>query len=421
MNHINWCATRNLIALIVSAFTFVTLGASISPAFSQEEYKIGVVLPLTCPAAFIGNAQKKVLKMLAEKINRSDGVNGVPLRLIIQDTKMSPDGAISAVDHLYRERVVAIIGPSLASTTQAVVATVANKKIPLITLAEGVEIHGLNSQWMWIFQTAPSYALRIKAALMSMKSQRISQFIFICLAPRMKRLKPLVSRVAAELDLNMVEDLSYGPKADSTMIIWQLQQKAIGKEILFFDPFLPSRHPKFMYSVRQWGQTTPNQTPSSFYFLDGGLNPMLYKLNMTPRLIRSINARLVIPTFLYPDLLPSTQDEQKNSIISFAQLYKTKYDERISVYPFYAHDALKLIVQVLQTVKSKNPQRIRDQIAQTKMFDGLVGKYDFSRDNHSGLPPVVFRAEAQKADGCDPGLYPCYTDCENNCCAEDGC
>lgn len=148
---------------------------------------------------------------------------------------------------------------------------------------------------------------------------------------------------------------------------------------------------------------------------------MLYNLNMTPRLIRSINARLVIPTFLYPDLLPSTQDEQKNSILSFAQLYKTKYDERISVYPFYARDALKLIEQVLQTAKSKNPQGIRDQIARTTMFDGLVGKYDFSRDNHSGLAPVVFRAEAQKDDGCDPGLYPCYTDCENNCCAEDGC
>ena len=421
MNHINQCITRNLIVFVVSTFAFVTLSASISPAWSKEEYKVGVVLPLTGPTEFIGDAQEKALKMLVETINKNGGVNGIPLKLIIQDTKMSPNCAIATVSGLVQEHVVAIIGPSLSSTIQAVVATGVNNKIPVVTLAEDIEIHGENSQWMWIFQTAPSYALRIKAALMRMKSQKISQFLFSGNELSMRRLKPLVSKVAEELDLNMVEDLSYGLKVDSKMIISKLQQKASGKAVLFFDPSLPSRHPDFMYSVRQWGKKAPHQKPSSFYFLGGGLNPMLYTLNMTPRLTKGINARLVIPKFLYPDLLPSTQEKQKNSIISFAELYKEKYNERISVYPFYARDAFKLIVQVLQTVKSKNPQQIRDQIAQTKMFDGLVGKYDFSRDNHNGLSPVVFRAKAQKDDGCDPGLYPCYTDCENNCCAEDGC
>jgi len=219
----------------------------------------------------------------------------------------------------------------------------------------------------------------------------------------------------------MVGDLSYGQKDDSTQIILQLQEKASGIAVLFFDPFLPSRHPKFMSAVRQWGQTAPNRTPSSFYFLGAGLNPMLYKLNMSPRLTRSIHARLVVPTFLYPDLLPCAQDERKRGILNFAQLYETKDDERVSVYPFYARDALKLIEQVLQTVKSKDRQRIRDQIAQTRAFDGLVGRYDFSRDNHSGLSPLVFRAEAQKDDGCNPGLYPCRNECETICCKEDGC
>ncbi len=274
---------------------------------------------------------------------------------------------------------------------------------------------------MWIFQTAPSYDLRIKAALMSMKSQKISQFVFSGLAPNTHRLKPLVAKVAKEIGLEMLRDLSYSPKDKSNLIISRLQKDASGKAVLFFDPFLPRRDPQFMPLVRQWGKTAFNQIPSSFYFLDAGLNPMLYKLNMSPRLNKKLNARLVVPTFLYPDLLPCNQAERKNGILRFAQLYKTKYDERVSVYPFYARDALKLIEQVLKTVRSKNSQRIRDQIAQTKAFDGLVGRYDFSRDNHSGLSPVVFRAEAQKDDGCDPGLYPCHTDCENNCCKEDGC
>ena len=110
MNHIIRCVTQNLIILVVSYF--ITLSVPISSAWSQEEYKIGAALPLTGPAAFIGEAQQNVLKMLVEKINESGGVNRGSLKLIIQDTKMSLDGAISAVNHLYRERVVAIIGPS---------------------------------------------------------------------------------------------------------------------------------------------------------------------------------------------------------------------------------------------------------------------------------------------------------------------
>jgi branched-chain amino acid transport system substrate-binding protein len=422
MNHINRCSTRNLIVFVVSAFALVILTISNPPAWSQEEYKVGAVLPLTGPAAFMGEAQQKALDMLVEKINHSGGVNQMPLKLITLDTKGKPASAFEAVNQLIsRYGVVAIIGPSLTSTTHAVVGTVAKKKIPLVTLAEGVEIHGSDHQWMWIFQTAPGHALRIKAALMSMKSQDISQFIFSGFTPSVIHLKPLVEKVSKELGLYMVSSPSYGREANPARIISQLKQAASGKAVLFFDPFLPSRHPKFMSAFREWGQTAPNQTPSSFYFLGAGLNPMLYKLNMSPRLTISNHARLVVPTFLYPDLLPCTQENRKNGILNFAQLYKAKSDARVSVYPFYARDALKLIEQVLQIVKSKNPQLIRDQIAQTKAFDGLVGRYDFSHDNHSGLSPVVFRAEQQKDDGCDPGLYPCHTDCENDCCAADGC
>lgn len=422
MNLINLRGIRNLVVFVVSAFALAILSLSIPPAWSQEEYKIGAVLPLTGRFALIGQPQKNALKMIEEEINGHGGINGRRLKLIILDTKGNVEGAITAVNKLIdKNGLVAIIGPSRTSTTQAVVDIVAKKKIPLITLAEGVEIDASKRWQKWVFQTAPTYSLRIQAGLESMKSQKISQFVFSGSAPIINPLKPLVSRVAGDLVLKMVGDLSYELKAESQPIISQLQQKASGKAVLFFDPSLPLRAPQFMSDVRKWGQTAPNQRPSSFYFLDGGLNPMLYKLNMAPRLHKKLNARLVVPTFLYPDFLHYAQNKRNESILSFAERYNTKYSIRVSAYPFYARDALKLIEQVLQAIGSENPKRIRDQIAKRETFDGLVGRYDFSRDNHSGLCPNVFRAEAQKDDGCDPGLYPCRSNCETTCCKEDGC
>ncbi len=114
MNLITLCGIRNLIVFGVSAFALAILSLSVPPAWSQEEYKIGAVLPLTGRFAFIGQPQKKALKILQEKINGRGGVNGRRLKLVILDTKGSRDGAITAVKKLlYQERVAAIIGPSL--------------------------------------------------------------------------------------------------------------------------------------------------------------------------------------------------------------------------------------------------------------------------------------------------------------------
>jgi len=417
-NYYAFCI-RPITFSLAAVFAFLIL--SLKPTCSQAEYKIGTVLPLSGPWAFIGQPQKKVLLMLLKEINEHGGVNGRSLQLIIHDTQGKPPIAASAVNRMIRnDKVAAIIGPTLSSTTKSVMPIAAENRTPIITLTQNIEINSSNPSGQWIFQTAPSYSLRIQAALLSMQREDISRFVFCGPAFYTNRLNSLFSNLPSNLKTGMSREIvSYSTDDSSDNIIRLLRQKASEKAVLFFDPF---RDQKFISRVRQWGNISPGpRVPNAIYFLDGGLNPRLYRLDLSPRFVYQMNARLILPTFLYPGGLPESQSARRQKIMSFAERYKADTGKRLSVYQFYAHDALKLVEHVLSSVGSGNRKQIRDQIEETRRFIGLVGTYDFSSRNHNGLSSEVFMSKEVQDDGCDEDLDPCETACDTECCEEDGC
>lgn len=60
--------------------------------------------------------------LLAEKtINAKGGINGRPIKLIVEDDASNPDTALSkANDLLFSQEVVGLIGPSLTASTVAI-------------------------------------------------------------------------------------------------------------------------------------------------------------------------------------------------------------------------------------------------------------------------------------------------------------
>ena len=75
------------------------------------EYRIGAVFAVTGPASWLGDPEKKTVEMLEEEINAQGGINGVPIRVIVEDTKGDETQTVNAVRKLItRDRV----WPSLA-------------------------------------------------------------------------------------------------------------------------------------------------------------------------------------------------------------------------------------------------------------------------------------------------------------------
>lgn len=89
---------------------------STAEAPSGEPYKIGAILPLSGPVAFIGTPMLSTIQAQVDYINETEGgVNGRPIELIVEDDGGDAARATSALRALDEEGVSAVIGVPLAS------------------------------------------------------------------------------------------------------------------------------------------------------------------------------------------------------------------------------------------------------------------------------------------------------------------
>ena len=123
------------------------------PASAAEDLRIGALLSVTGPAAFLGAPEARTLEMLAEQVNARGGVAGHKVKLIVKDTGASPEKAVSFARQLIdEEKVFAILGPSTSGETMAVKGIAEEARTLLISLAAAEVI--VNPVASHVFKTA---------------------------------------------------------------------------------------------------------------------------------------------------------------------------------------------------------------------------------------------------------------------------
>jgi len=86
----------------------------------------------------LGEPERNTVKMIEEEINALGGINGHPLKVIVEDTVGDETKAVMAVKKLIeKDKVLAIIGPSRSGTTLAVIPIVERARVSLISCAAG--------------------------------------------------------------------------------------------------------------------------------------------------------------------------------------------------------------------------------------------------------------------------------------------
>jgi ABC-type branched-subunit amino acid transport system substrate-binding protein len=114
---------RTLAAILISAAW---------PALAQDAYVVGVSAAMTGPGAAIYAPVVDAMKAYIEHVNRRGGVNGKPIRLIVQDDGAEPSkAAANAKKLLAQDQVVMLINTSLSSTYAPMVAEAKRANVPL--------------------------------------------------------------------------------------------------------------------------------------------------------------------------------------------------------------------------------------------------------------------------------------------------
>jgi branched-chain amino acid transport system substrate-binding protein len=87
---------------------------------SAAEIKIGVAAALTGNAAQYGLPIRKGFELAAGEINGNGGINGIPVKLVIEDEQGKKEEAINVFKKLiFQDRVLMLFGPTLSNSAQA--------------------------------------------------------------------------------------------------------------------------------------------------------------------------------------------------------------------------------------------------------------------------------------------------------------
>ena len=133
--------TLRRISILATICLFV-LGLMISPVQAfKGSYKVGALFSVTGRTSFLGDPEKKTAVMLADQINAAGGINGKKLELIVYDTEGDATKANLALKKLItKDKVCAVIGPSLSGTSLAVLPEAEKHKVPLVSCAASYKI-----------------------------------------------------------------------------------------------------------------------------------------------------------------------------------------------------------------------------------------------------------------------------------------
>lgn len=94
----------------------------------DKDFKVGLFIALSGPAAFFGPTQKACAELAAEELNKAGGIMGRPIKLLPGDAGGPPaETAKTAVRMMLEDKVDLFVGSHDSATREAVLATIKGK------------------------------------------------------------------------------------------------------------------------------------------------------------------------------------------------------------------------------------------------------------------------------------------------------
>jgi branched-chain amino acid transport system substrate-binding protein len=157
----------------------LALGFVAGSAAAQDTIKIGVTQPLTGAFAASGNYVAQGAKIAEEEINKTGGVLGKKLQLVIEDNKSNPTEAVATAEKLINsDKVPVLMGAWSSTLTLAVMPKLEEYKVPMVveTSSSGKITTSGNP---YIFRISPTSEMEAKAFLPLFKTLGIKKADFL--------------------------------------------------------------------------------------------------------------------------------------------------------------------------------------------------------------------------------------------------
>ena len=357
-----------------AALTLAAFGA-----IASEPIKIGSVLSVTGPAAFLGDPELKTLQMYVEDINKKGGVLGRQLQLVHYDDGSDANKANGFAKRLIDDdKVDVMVGGTTTGATMSMAPLVEKAGVPFVSLAGAVVI--IEPVKKWIFKTPHTDRMAAEKVFEDMKKRGITKVALLSETSGFGQSgRKETEGVAAKYGITLVASETYGPiDTDMSPQLTKIKTTPGVQGVFIFGlgqgPAIATKN------YKQLGITLP------LYHAHGVASEEFIKLAGPA----AEGVRLPAAALLVADKLDA-KDPQKPVVTAYTKAFNEKWKTDVSSFGGHAYDGLMIAVEAIKRAKSTDKAAVRDAIEATKGYVGTGGVVNMSATDHMGLDLSAFR------------------------------
>ncbi len=348
-------------------------------AVAAEPIKIGSVLSVTGPAAFLGDPELKTLQMYVEEINKKGGVLGRPLQLVHYDDGSDANKANGFAKRLIDDdKVDVFVGGTTTGSTMSMVPLVEKAGVPFISLAGAVVI--IEPVKKFVFKTPHTDRMAAEKVFEDMKKRGLTKVALLSETSGFGQSgKKETEGVAAKYGITLVANETYGPKdTDMSPQLTKIKNTPGVQSVFIFGlgqgPAIVTKN------YKQLGISLP------LYHAHGiGSDEFIKLAGAAAEGIRLPSAALLVADKL------AANDPQKPVVVAYSKAFSQKWKTDASAFGGYAYDGLMLAVEAIKRAGGTDKAKVRDAIEATKGYIGTGGVVNMSAKDHMGMELSAFR------------------------------
>lgn len=366
-------------SLFRAALAALVLSAAGSCALAADPIRIGAVLSVTGPAAFLGEPELKTLQIYVDKTNAEGGLLGRQIELVSYD-----DGSEAARANSFAKRLIeddhvdVVIGGTTTGATMGMYPLIERAEIPFISLGGGVVIVEPVKKWM--FKVAHNDRMAAERVFADAKKRGLTKIALLSETSGFGQSGRKETLAAApKAGVEIVADETYGPK-DTDVTAQLAKIRAIDGAQAIFVFGLGQGPAVVAKNIAQLGIKLP------VYQTHGVASQEFIRLAGEA----AEGERLPAAAILVPDQLADS-DPQKAIEKDYVALYTAKTGSDISTFGGHARDAFFIWKAAVERAGSVDKAKVRDEIEKTSGFAGTGGLVTMSPEDHLGLSASAFR------------------------------
>jgi len=349
---------------LLNVFIVLSLVFCLKFANAEEPFVIGISVALSGGGAAYGNSYKNGTEMAVEEINKAGGIRGVPLKLLVDDNKLSPSEAVLIAKKTFPNVHASIVGVS-GSCVLAVLPVAAEYHVPVF--GPGIATIQVTEQGSkWVFRTH--------------FNDRVGAVAFVDYLVNSLKLK----RIAIA---NEDRDYGMGGATSIKEALAKLNLNPVAEErfttgSIDFTPIvarLKNANPEAIAIWGYYGETSMLVKQLK----EAGLNVPMGGANafdspVFPKLAGPAADNIIFVNPYFPD-------PNDSKIQNFINRYEQKYGSKPDVYVVNSYDSVYIIAEAMKKA-GKNKDKIRDAVRAIK-FRGINQELTFD-ENGDNLRPI---------------------------------